>query len=116
MRFEVKADLLLEGNVNSCVPISDATMLDGAAVVQMLNPKGSRTFQEYGDGVFGPYIYTQLEKNNRVDIVWDVYRPNSLKASTREKRGKGTRRRVAPGTLMPKSWSDFLRVDEEGQD
>ena len=101
MRFGVKADLLhclesnlLEGNVNSGVPISDATILDGAAVVQMLNPKGSRTFQEYGESVFGPYIYyIQLEKSNRVDIVWNVYRPNSLKASTLEKREKGTRRR-----------------------
>ncbi len=87
MRFGVKADLLLEGNVNSCVPISDATMLDGAAVVQMLNPKGSRTFQEYGDGVFGPYIYTQLEKNNRVDIVWDVYRPKKKQREGHQKKG-----------------------------
>ncbi len=100
MRFGVKADLLhclesnlLEGNVNNGVPISDATILDGAAVVQMLNPKGSRTFQEYRESVFGPYIYIQLEKSNRVDIVWNVYRPNSLKASTLEKREKGTRRR-----------------------
>ena len=56
--------------------------------------------------------HTQLEKSNRVDIVWDVFRPASLKSSTREKRGNGIRRRVAPSTVMPKNWSDFLRVNE----
>ena len=94
----IKADLLrclesdlLEDNVNNRAPILDATILDGAAMVQMLNPKASRTFQEYGESVF---------------------RPASLKASTREKRGKGIRRRVAPSTVMLKNWSDFLRVNE----
>ena len=33
----------------------------------------------------------------------------SLKASTREKRGKSTRKRLL---VMPKNWADFLRVNE----
>ncbi|KAJ8353480.1 hypothetical protein SKAU_G00210470 [Synaphobranchus kaupii] len=78
----------------------------------MLNPSTSRTFQEYGETVFAPYISAQLEKSTRVDLVWDVYLPASLKASTRQKRGKGTRKRVAPPTVMPKNWKDFLRCDE----
>ena len=53
LRFGVKADLLrcLESNLpeNKSVPETDAVILDGAAVVQMLNPNTSRTFQEYGD-------------------------------------------------------------------
>ena len=109
MRLGVKADLLsclesdlLENNANNSAPVADATILDGAAVVQMLNPGTSRTFQEYGERVFAPYIYAQLEKSSRIDLVWDVYLPDSLKASTREKRGKGTRKRVAPSTVMPK--------------
>ena len=44
--------------------------------------------------------------------MWDVYIPDSLKGSTRQKRGKGIRRRVAPSTQIPKNWKDFLRVDE----
>ena len=28
------------------------------------------------------------------------------------KGGKGTRKRVAPSTVLPKNWKDFLRVDE----
>ena len=92
--------------------MADVTILDGAAVVQMLNPATSRTFEEYEERVFAPCISAQLEKSNRIDIVWDVYLADSLKASMREKRGKGTRKRVAPSTVMLKNWTDFLRVDE----
>jgi len=116
MRIGVKADLLrcleLDFPQSNSAPVVDATVLDGAAVVQMLNPGTSRTFQEYGQRVFAPYISALLEKSNRTDIVWDVYLPTSLKASTRERRGKGTRKRVAPSTLMPKNWKQFLRDDE----
>ena len=64
--------------------------------------------------MFAPYIHTQVDKSNQVDIVWDVhvYRPASVKTSTKEKSGKGTRKRVGPSTVMPKNWSDFLRVNE----
>ena len=55
MRFGVKADLLrcLESNLleNNSAPVAQAIILDGAAVVQMLNPGTSRTFQEYGERV-----------------------------------------------------------------
>lgn len=64
MRLGVKADLLrcLESDLleNYSTPMSDATILDGAAVVQMINPGTSKTFQEYGERVFAPYIYAQL--------------------------------------------------------
>ena len=76
-------------------PKVDAIILDGAAVVHMLHPGTARTFQDYADTVFGSYILSQLQSANRVDIVWDVYMEDSLKATTREKRGKGVRRRVA---------------------
>ena len=47
-----------------------------------------------------------------MDVVWDVYVTDSLKSTTRQKRGKGVRRRVAPTTAIPQNWKDFLRVDE----
>ena len=40
----------------------------------------------------------------RVDIVWDVYREDSLKAQTRRNRG-------ANNTSIPANWRNFLRVD-----
>ena len=80
MWLGVKADLLrclesdlLENNANNSVPLADATILNGAATVQMLNTGTSKTFQEYGERVIAPYIYNQLEKSSRIDLVWDVY-------------------------------------------
>ena len=49
MRFGVKADILrcLESNLleNNSAPVAQAIILDGAAVVQMLNHGTSRTFK-----------------------------------------------------------------------
>ena len=85
MRPVVTADLLcclesdpLEVNVNNHPPIPCAIIPNGAVVVQMLNSKASRTFQEYGESVFAQYIHTQLDRSNQVDIVWDVYGLASL--------------------------------------
>ena len=93
-------------------PAVDAKLLDGAAIVQMHNPGTAQTFQEYSDLVFLSYVSNQLTTARRVDVVWDVYILDSLKGSTRQKRGKGIRRRVAPSSRIPKNWKDFLRVDE----
>ncbi len=85
-------------------PITDATILDGAVVVQMLNPSASRTFQEYGEGVFASYVLAQLEKSNRIDLVWDVYQPASLKAPL-ERRGERAQGR---------GWVPLLRCQRTG--
>ena len=67
------------------------------------------TFDEYADLVFLPYVLSQLQHSPRVDIVWDTYSADSLKESTREKRGQGVRRKVAGQTKLPSNWSQFLR-------
>ena len=60
-----------------------------------------------------PYIDQQLEHADRIDIVWDVYTTQgSLKAATRESRGKGVRRRVELSSKMPSNWKSFLRVND----
>ena len=46
-----------------------------------------------------------------MDVIWDIYINNSLKASTRSKRGTGIRRRVQPSNEIPRNWRSFLRVD-----
>ena len=82
MRLGGKADqlsclesYLLKNNANNSAPVADATILDGAAVVQMLNTGTSKTFQEYGERVFASYIYKKYiyNKSSRIDLVWDVY-------------------------------------------
>ena len=67
------------------------------------------TFDEYADLAFIPYVLSQLQHSPRVDIVWDAYTPDSLKESTREKRGLGVRGKVAGKTKLPPIGSQFQR-------
>ena len=80
-------------------PEVDAILLDGSAVVQMLNSGTATTFHDYADSVFGRYA------------SWDVHLPGSLTATTRKKRRKGVRRRMSPSNAMPKNWKGFLHDD-----
>ena len=67
-------------------PFSDAKIIDGAALVHCLDPKKSIvkerlvTFKDYADYVFIPSIKKMLEPVLRLDVVWDTYIENSLKA------------------------------------
>lgn len=87
----------------------DCKILDGAVIVHSLPITDATTFDQYAERVFIPHIVRQLGESKRVDIVWDDYRPDSLKESTREKRGKGVRRKVSGQTKLPSKWFEFLR-------
>ena len=63
-----------------------------------------------------PYITAQLSHVTRLDIVWDEYLGNSLKATTRGKRGSGVRQRVAADIKLPRNWKEFLRVIQNKQE
>ena len=80
-------------------------------MVNFLKPLAAKTFDDYAIKVFIPYIEKILECADRVDVVWDQYLQNSLKPQTRNKRGKGIRRRVEASTSLPKNWQQFLRDD-----
>ena len=90
----------------------DVTILDGAVVVNFLQPAVAKTFEEYALKIFIPFINNQVQHVSRVGIVWDKYIQNSLKTQARKKRGKGIRRRVSASTNVPRNWQQFLR--EEG--
>ena len=77
----------------------------------MLGPRTSKTFQEYIDTVFKTYVLQQLDLADRLDILWDTYIPDSLKAATRAKRGQGVKRKVTATSSVPSNWQSFLRVD-----
>lgn len=47
----------------------DATIIDGAAVVNMIKPGTEKTFSGYAEQSFLPYVKTQLRHVKRVDIV-----------------------------------------------
>ena len=54
-------------------PVADVVILDGTAIVQMLQPRTARTFDEYLSTVYAPYILKHLETARRADLIWDVY-------------------------------------------
>ncbi|KAG7170720.1 hypothetical protein Hamer_G013550 [Homarus americanus] len=99
----------LADKITDAPPVT-SIILDGPAVVEILKPGGSRTFQEYSTAVFIPYIESQLEYRSRPDLVWDCYlKSRSLKATVRCNRGKGTRRRGTASGPLPSNWQNFLR-------
>ena len=57
-------------------------------------------------------VLKELASVKRLDIVWDVYLEDSLKAATRQKRGSGLQKKVIPSATLPDNWKGFLRVDD----
>ncbi|KAL8620123.1 hypothetical protein ACOMHN_052065 [Nucella lapillus] len=110
-----KSDLLtcLEevSDAKTETPVTTCIVLDGAAIIQMLKPAASKTFEEYAQQIIIPYMSTKLQTVSRLDLVWDTYLADSLKGSTRAKRGQGVRRRVVAAAAIPGNWQNFLRVD-----
>ena len=66
-----------------------ATIVDGATLIHSLPTSQARTFKEYAEAVFLPWVDRQLAISARLDIIWDSYREDSLKETTRIHRGKG---------------------------
>lgn len=93
-------------------PEVDAKIMDGAAVINMLRPQSGKTFQDYAQNTFVPYMVNMLKDVMRLDVVWDRYFENSLKICTRQKRGAGVRRKVAENGSLPSNWQTFLRCNE----
>ena len=87
----------------------DCKILDGAVIVHCLPTVVMATFDDYADTIFIPHLVNQLQKFERVDVVWDTYVADSLKESTRYKRGTGTRRKVSGQAKLPLNWMQFLR-------
>ena len=74
------------------LPVVDATMREECVwlkIVMIAIEKQS--IEEFREA----YMFNQLEKVNRMDIVWDVYFPDSLKGTTREKRDKDIKKSVS---------------------
>jgi hypothetical protein len=122
LRFGAKSDLLVclekhsqstDDKLNdSCTPTFNMVALDGAVVVQLLKPGKAKTFASYASDVFQPCIQSQIGKTQRLDLVWDTYKTQSLKSAMRAKRGSGSRVRVGPQVPVPQNWQEFLRNDQ----
>ena len=110
MRTGQKSELI------TCVEVSTAFERPSvdAALVNMLPPGKCKTFKEYTETVFLPYVVNYRAQNvKRIDLVWDRYLEKSLKQSTREARGTGTRRRACHNAAIPLNWKSVLRLDDK---
>ncbi len=109
-----KSDLVscLEADSSSDFNEADVKLIDGASMVHRLKPDGSiKTFRDYAEKKVIPFAKKHLATAKRVDVIWDRYISDSLKATTRESRGAGVRQRLAcdGNGKMPKNWSSYLR-------
>ena len=95
-------------------PKVPAVVLEGSVLVNLAKPKKNQSFKDYATDVFCPQIRKQMNEYSaqRVDIVFDTYKDQSLKASTRVKRGKGIRRKVLDKSVAPTNWRNFLHLDQ----
>ena len=80
---------VLEGHVTlpDNEPHADVIIIDGSALVNVFPPRSSNTFEDYATLDVLPTIWAYSTKYDRTDIVFDIYRPSSLKAEARSKRG-----------------------------
>ncbi|VDI61334.1 Hypothetical predicted protein, partial [Mytilus galloprovincialis] len=72
LRHGSKSDLLVQleritESVNEA-PRVDALVIDGAALINMLKPRGSNTFDSYCKDIVVPYIRGQLLSVRRIDM------------------------------------------------
>ena len=116
LRSGTKADIAacleeFSESVADC-PAVDVMVQDGAAIICTLKPTGSMTFKQYADSVFLPYLNSLLKDILRLDLCGTYTLMMTVWSSTREKRGKGIRRRVASTNTVPGNWQEFLRVPE----
>ena len=86
----------------------DAKVLDDTAIVYALPIDNTAMSSEYSDTIFIPWTERQLQGCSRFYIIRDMHRPDSLKATTREKRGKGTRRKVSHDAKLPMFFAGIL--------
>lgn len=117
VRSGSKSDILpLLENLNkstSCSqPDTTCAILDGPPIVHIVKKRTSTTFGEYAHLNFIPYIRREYEIHQRIDLVFDVYKDDSLKAFLRQERGTGMRQKVQPNIILPKNWESFLKVDD----
>ena len=94
----------------------DVKIFDGAAIVHALKTIDLKTFDDFANERFIPFIESHLADCDRVDIVWDKYSENSLKETTRLKRGAGIRKKVAPQCPLLRNFQDFLHNEKNKEE
>ena len=92
-------------------PSVQMKIIDGAAFVNINPPRASSTYSEYCEKEIKNKVRCLAKETKRVDLVFDVYRHDSLKSETRQTRGEGVRISVRKNTPVYKDFQRFMRND-----
>lgn len=86
-------------------------IFDGMSVVQALGrPSRCKTFDEYA-AIFSSVVFKIENEVQRIDVVFDHYKSNSIKNTTRRKRGpQSTMQRIIENENipLPQQWNLFI--------
>ena len=93
-------------------PYTDTIIIDGLVLVNSFPPRSTKTFEEYAGINVLPTIQAYSTKYKKTDIVFDVYRPSSLKAETRLMQGCEVRCRVTRGGKISSNRQNCLRNND----
>ena len=85
----------LQKNVQAAyvIPQPSACLIDGMALVQRLKG-GQKTFAEIAESLLSMAL-NEGTSTDRIDVVLDDYRDDSIKSAKRENRGEGLAKRVS---------------------
>ena len=89
----------------------DGKGLEGSVLANILKLGKQSIIADYANDTFISNISRELENTGRVDLVFDHYIKGSLKATKREARGTGARRKVEAQSQAPSNWHSFLRIE-----
>ena len=84
----------------------DCVVQDGGQLVHQSDARRTGTFEQFTQRLFLKHLQVELRKVSRLDIVWDTYRPMSIKGHTRD---ECVRLTVGPNVRITGKWSEFLR-------
>ena len=75
-------------------------------------PPNIKTFGEYTK-TFAAALYKMGATFQKIDAMFDCYRPESIKAGTRTKRKVPVRRQIERESLpLPSEWSNFMALED----
>ena len=88
-------------------------------MIALSKPRNIKTFGEYAK-TFAADVYKMGATLQRIDITFDCYKPESIKAGTRTKRKQGTRsvrRQIESESVpLPSDWSNFTALEDNKAD
>ena len=92
--------------VTATPPKVSGGVLEGSVLVNTGKPSKNQNFKDYSSEILKKH--RQDYSAERIDVIFDTYKHESLNAATRCKRGKVAKRKVQHDTVVPNNWRAFL--------